>query len=373
MSTDRVIRFLKFKPQWVVFLTIFVVAIVKSGVWVMGNLEASRQIALSPFARPFENHDADYLINSWFINFVAHILDFTTPTKYLMLHVVLTVMSVFIGFKIVSRQIPGKLLTYAIVIFALLPVNAGIFYWIGMDGVLVCCFMLTFFLKNPLARISMGIIIGMQHFEIGLVAILSLIAYDVAAQKSRFALKKMENSLTLFAGLLLGKFFLSLIFRSSGLVLQETRFSLGFENFRHNMVVHVRFLPAAIFTMFGVLWLLVLKMDAHNKRAFLLATTIPIAASLFVWDQTRILQVSSTLLAMRALVLNKELLSLISLSELKYLLLAWFVVPWIWIWQAFLGPVTGYDIMYIYSRIFDTGTAPSGPALFWWAFPRTLL
>jgi hypothetical protein len=339
----------------------------------MGNLETSRQIAMSPFVRPFENNDADYLINSWFINYVANIIHFTSPNRYLMLHLMITILSLFLGFKIISKRFLEDQLTIALVIFAILPVNAGIFYWIGMDGVLVCCFMISFFLRNLFLRAAIGIIIGMQHFELGLVAVLSLLIYDFFSQKTKPNFNNMKDSASLLLGVLLGKVILGVIFRSSGLILEDTRFSLGFQNFRDNLVVHVRFLPAAIYTMFGVLWLLILKMDKRTKSAFLLAAMIPIISCLFVWDQSRVLQVSSTLLAMRALVLNKQLLASVSFSELKLLLLTWFIVPWIWIWQAFLGPITGYDIMFIYSRLFDTDTAPSGPALFWWVFPRTLL
>lgn len=370
---NQIFPHIKFKHTWSMFVLIFSIAILKSGVWVMANLETSRQIALSPFKKPFEGSEADYLVNSWFINFLAHTIQFTSPAKYLALHAIAAVLSIFVGYLIISKRYSGTTLTVSISIFAILPVNAAIFYWIGMDGVLVCLFMTSLLVKNTFLLALLGIFIGMQHFELGIVAVLTLFTFEILIRKQKTDGKSVVEIATLLLGVLIGKVFLIIIFRFSGIVLQENRFTLGIENFRHNLVVHVRFLPAAIFTMFGVLWILILKMESTTRKAFLIASAIPVLTSLFVWDQTRVLQISSTLLVMRAVVLNETLLKSLSFQELRYLLFAWLIVPWIWIWQAFLGSVTGYDIMYLYSRVFNTETAPSGAALFWWAFPRALI
>lgn len=362
-----------FKKPDVLLVLIFLTAIIKSGVWVMGNLETTRLIAENPFVNPFDNSDADYLINSWLLNFIAYSVRATNPINYLALHIFFTILAILVGVVSVKRRMQIENNNYASYMFVMLPVSAGIFYWVGMDGFLFLLLILYFAIKRKKLTVVLGILVGMQHFEIGIIAVTSLIFYDALTKKNTLH-GLIRARPTYFAlGMVLGKLTLITLFNVNNLIVRESRYSLGFDNVIHNLVDNVRYLPAAVFSAIGIFWILVLKLERNKQKAFLISFLIPVVASLFVWDQTRILQQSSILIVMRAFVLNKNLATGINREEIKYFFFAWLIIPWVWVWQDFLGPITGYNIMILVSRIFNTDTAPVNSELFWWIFSRNLL
>ena len=354
-------------------ITIFLIAIAKSGVWIMGNLDATRLIAENPFANPFENSNADYLLNSWLLNFIAFLLHATKPVNFFVLHLVFTVLAILVGVFTVRNKVQPKNQNYASYMFVMLPVSAGVFYWIGMDGFLLLLFVTYFALTKKAQIVILGALIGMQHFEIGIIAAASLFVYEKMKNKEDSEKNTLLKATILLLGILIGKIVLIIIFHVNQVTVRENRYTLGFDSAIHKLVDIVRYAPAAIFSALGILWILILKIDRKEQKAFLVAFALPLVASFFVWDQTRILQQSSILIVMRAFVLNEKILDRVNPQEIKSFFLAWLIVPWIWIWQDFLGPITGFNIMILISRIFNTNTAPDNSELFWWIFSRTLL
>ena len=362
-----------FNNPIVVLVTIFLIAIFKSGVWIMGNLDATRLIAENPFINPFEDSKDDYLLNSWLLNFVAFLIKATNPVSYLVLNIICTSLAIIVGVLTVKRKVQPKNQNYASYMFVMLPVSAGVFYWIGMDGFLLLLLVMYFALEKKLYTVLLGILVGMQHFEIGIIAAASLIVYERLRSRDDENKNSVAKATILILGILMGKLNLIIIFHTNGIIVRENRFTLGFDNVFHNLVDSVRYTPAALFSAIGIFWIIILKLQKKEQKAFLIAFTIPIVASFFVWDQTRILQQSSILIVMRAIILNEKMIDRIHPQEIKSFFVAWLIIPWVWIWQDFLGPITGYNIMILISRIFNTDTAPANPELFWWIFSRTLL
>jgi hypothetical protein len=148
---------------------------------------------------------------------------------------------------------------------------------------------------------------------------------------------------------------------------------MGFENVRDNFVYQSRFMPIILFSAMGVLWIVIFKLNVLNKYILISTYLFPVLATFFVWDQSRIIQLTCFMTTLRILFYLEEELHSVATSEIVHLFILFLLVPWVWIWQAPLTYVTPYDFMYFLSKIFHIGATPNDFTLGTWPFPRATI
>ena len=348
-------------------LMLFIVVLLKSGIWVIPNIDASRTIANNLFNSPIIKTDDSYLSESWLSPYLAHLFGLTSFHLFRFFHFTSGLFALILMHFWTKRNFPYKHYKSSFTYLILLPVSAEIFYWTGMDSftflLLVLC-VVSYKSKTGLFLISAAL--GMQHFEIGLTNFLGLFAWEILNEPKKI-LKK--PTIFMFLGLIFGRLFLEYLFRSKGLFPTTSRFDVGMSNLSNNLSLKIRLLPITLWSMYGVVWFLIIRSrKSPDIYKFLFASIIPIFISLFAADQSRIIQLGSFLLVVQAIIVNRKVLEHLQIQDTLGDLVVWFVIPWIWVYTSVRSSVLPNDYLYIISRIFHNDMAPWDGTLNNWPF-----
>ena len=111
------------------FSITFLIAILKSGIWVFPAIYASFVISQQPFQQPFANPDDQYLMTTWFASYLAHVIGIKTLASFIVLHFCFAIFSVIFLYRYVTRFVDKEIQGKSILLFAILPALSTIFYW----------------------------------------------------------------------------------------------------------------------------------------------------------------------------------------------------------------------------------------------------
>ena len=209
------------------FSITFLIAILKSGIWVFPAIYASFVISQQPFQQPFSNPDDQYLMTTWFASYLAHVMGIKTLASFIALHFCFAIFSVIFLYRYVTRFVDKEIQGKSILMFAILPALSTIFYWVGMDS--FTFLLMTVYLNlrlKPKLTLIVGIIGGLHHFEIIFVSAFSLFVYELVRGKEFRRLKEFISSATLLIGVLFGKILLTLIFELNQVAVSKNRVSI---------------------------------------------------------------------------------------------------------------------------------------------------
>ena len=202
------------------------VSLVKTGIWHMPNLDEWGFISVNPFRNPFTDPNAHYLFWNWLSPFLAWRLGIQNENSFLYFHLAFSIAFTFIFIAFVWSNFEERDARTALVLFLVLPVSTTAYFWVGMDSVTLALMLLLFVARRHLWLVlAIGVLLGMQHFEQGLVAFGAL---TFALFASSFTLKSRSEyplpwAITILVGVVLGKLVLVLIFRQMGVFTSRHR------------------------------------------------------------------------------------------------------------------------------------------------------
>ncbi|QIK74308.1 hypothetical protein [Nocardioides piscis] len=374
MKVLRILERLVFETRPWLFTAILIgVILLKTGVWWIPNLSLSIMAAQNPFADPnFADPNADYLFWNWLAMFLAWALGATSFAPYFLLHLGFAVAFEIVMFALLLRRLPRDLGRSAAVIFATLPVSGTAYFWVGMDGLtLLLTALVLVAASHQWAVLTLGVLLGMQHFEQGVVAagalLVSLLMARWVGKQVQFPL---SSAFALLIGLLLGKGALIAIFSAHDIEVESRTFWL-----RTNVVMVIDQFAFhwqwVLFATLGLGWLVILRSFDLGRDAFPLLSGLAVALALLpiVGDQTRVVASTSLLVLGVFVLLDEQLLRSYQRIEVAALLAVWLLVPYVWVWGGVpRWSVLPHDLAYLLHRVgpwFDR-VVPADPAL--WPF-----
>ena len=360
------------KNRKALFITLIVLSLIKSGIWVFPATNASLIIAMDPFRNPFTDPSSHYLMTTWLGSYVAYVLGIKTFSGIITYFLFCGLLGIIFLWLSIKKHLEKSLQSRSILFMALIPGIPTVFYWVGMDTFTFLLFALyLYFSANPALTLIVGMLMGMQHFEVGIVSAISLAVYELLSVPLLKNQKKKFAVVTFIIGILLGKFLLSLIFASHGISILTDRTQLGLETVKTNYQLIFSNAFPIFWSYLGVYWIfLVLLLRKFDRQLFALmaALVLPLVIVFFVKDQTRIMHLSSFLLLTQALVLNPVQLKKLTSRQIQFLILAWLVIPWMWFWNKLHLSLIGYDLQYLISRLFGAGSVPMDGTITMWPF-----
>jgi hypothetical protein len=328
-----------FNLTWKKFYVILILILtIKTGVWFIPNLEIYRQISINPFANPFiGNENAQYLVWSWLGPFVAWILKVNSFTSFLVLHALFLVGFYVSTLRLIHKALPEREARISATVFITLPFSSTGLYWIGMDALtLLLLVQILVFRKNWFLSIIFAVLLGMQHFEQGILAVGILAMFEFTNRRVsevRYSRTLMFH-LRLILGLGIGKTLLGFIFNLNGMNLNSGRLYLYLNSFAGLAELFVNNFQIIVWSSLGVGWLLLFAIynaSPTRSRNLLFAGILSALSAALVFDQTRVAAIVSFLFLATGLLLEESLIKKISNRFLVFYLGLWTIVPFTWV------------------------------------------
>jgi len=354
------------------FSITFLIALVKSGIWVFPAIYSSFVISQQPFKQPFSNPADQYLMTTWFSSYFAHILGIKTLASFIFLHFVFAFSAVYLLFRYIRKNVDLSEQGKSILLFAMLPAVSTIFYWVGMDSFTLLVMVLFLNIRKlPYITIFIGTIGGLHHFEILFISAASLCVFEIIRGNFKSRVKEVQSTFSFIVGIVLGKIFLIFIFRAHDVVISKNRVSIGLDGLKSNLDLISKFGLLIYWSMLGVIWFVLVNALIKRNRdslALFLSLLIPVFIVFFVRDSSRVIQLTSFLTIAVGLLSNKKILEEISIKQTKLILMFWLLIPWVWVWQRVFGSSTLFTIKYVISRLFSSDLAPWTNNISMWPF-----
>jgi hypothetical protein len=253
-------------------------------------------------------------------------------------------------------------------IFAVLPVSATSFFWIGLDSLTLLLFVGAF-LSSQSVTLSFffGALIGMQHFEQGFFGFGALLlAVTLSPRFLARPVFSMSFCARVFLGIILGKLGLILLFRVNHIEVNSGRWYWLTEHYQQLFSQFFRNFHWVIWSVLGHGWLVAVRyMDWGRKTLpFFVALLgllflLPIAE-----DQTRVLAIVSFPLLAAFWLLSRDFLAAISKAEVSALFLIGMLTPWAWVWAGIpRGSVFPFDVLAGIYELLSRLSIPHGPVV----------
>lgn len=367
---DRLSSFVFLSAPTSLIALLFTVSLVKTGIWFIPNIEASRLIAQNPFVNPFHNPETHYLLWNWLGPFIAWLIGASGAKSFYFLHFSFSLAFTGLFYFISFKSLPDREARISVILFTVLPVSGTIYFWVGMDSITLFLMISAFlFPRNLFWAFVVGSLLGMQHFEQALVAFLALSSTLVMQRFLNLSAGPLSLlwCIVIILGILVGKGILIYLFQHYGITIETDRWywvNKLLPVFLKQFFFHSQYM---IYSILGVGWLIMVKYLEQGKATlpFLINFLGLMVFLLLTFDQTRVLAIITFPLIFQFWFQNKELLNSIDDRFLSSILVTWFFVPWAW---AFGGmpqwSVLPYDIL----RIIGTTGAINVPKDLFWPF-----
>lgn len=344
---DRVQRLLLDSRAWVYIATIHALMLVKSGLWEIPNLLLTRQVAENPFVNPFADPFAHYLFWSWLAPWLAWLVGATGETSFFLFNLAFLVAFNIGVVWLLWRDLPPRSARLALLAFAALPVSTTVWFWLSTDALTLCLLLAAVaWRRHWLLMPIIGVLLGLQHFEQGFIAAMLLLAVAVLNNGWRNVLRRhdgaeayvfpVRSALGLAVGTVIGKFVLIALFAHYDIVVNSGRSLWLAQYWRILVWQYVTTLPFALWSVFGVGWLLVVRFLDRERWSHAIAFAIVVFPALLlllpiVGDVTRVAAIVSFPIVMASILLNQRLLAEWPSATATRFLMLWVAVPWIWV------------------------------------------
>ncbi len=364
-------RFIYQSAAWKLVLLILLVTLLKTGIWCIPDLSSSRLIAFNPFINPFADPNTHYLYWSWLEPFLAWRIGATGQMSFFIFHLFFSLAFTALFLKVAFTRLTTGAARTSLVLFALLPVSATSYFWLGMDSLTLALMMLALAVSRKLLFVLLiGIALGMQHFEQSFcgagAVLLALFLSNRMKAEIEFSVRW---AVALIGGTIVGKIGLIVLFHVFGVSVNSGRIfwiqsHLGLllsQFFFHS--------HAILWSVLGLGWLVAIKYAEYGWRSVPFFTALVGLLGLlpFSGDQTRVLAVTTFFLIAVYWLLNPEFLSRLDGQFTSWIFLVWLISPWAWVrggipqWSVF-----PYDIAYILHRLCGWFDLPADPSA--WPF-----
>lgn len=320
------------------YVILISILIIKTGVWFIPNLEIYRQISINPFTNPFVgNENAQYLVWSWLGPFIAWILKVNSFSAFLILHTLFLVAFFASTLRLIHKTLPTREARISATVFITLPFSSTGIYWIGMDALtLLLMLQILVFRKNRALSFIFAVLLGMQHFEQGAVAVGILAIFEFinrSDSEDRYSRKAFFH-LRLILGLGIGKALLGGIFELNGMNLNSGRLYLYLNSFAGLAELFVNNIQIIVWSTLGVGWLLLIviyKANPTRSRNLITAGAMSALSAILVFDQTRVAAIVSFMFIATGLLLKEDLMKKLSNRFVAVYLGLWAIIPFTWV------------------------------------------
>lgn len=343
---------------------VLALSLIKTGIWCMPNLESSRVIALNPFRNPFTDPLAHYMMWNWLSPFLAWRLKVNGEQAFFYFHLLFSIAFTCLFIAWIWSQFEEREARTSLVLFLSLPVSTTGYFWVGMDSVTLILMLLLLLIRGKAwLALPIGMLLGMQHFEQGLVAFGALAVVwmisTVMKQQSECSIPWVTASL---AGVILGKIVLITIFTHYGIRVNSDRLYLLLNYSQQCVVAFYYHFQYILWSVFGVGWIAVAKYGERGKTAvpFLIALALEMPLLVFMQDETRVLAIVSFPLMAIGLLLNRAFLQSLSGRLVSVIFGLWLLVPYPWVWRGTpYSSLFPYDVAYLLHRLFGWFQGPT--------------
>lgn len=351
-------------------IVLLFVAVTRTGIWYIPNIETWRPIARDPFANPIADHRYHYLVYNWLSPFLAWIFRATDRLPFVLLHLGFSVAFSIVILTAVFRLLSDRDARIAAIVFFVFPVSTTAYYWVGPDSLTLLLLASVVALRHkPILTSCVGVLLGMQHFEQAACATGALlIAATLARWRGRDVQLRLWPVVTALAGVVVGRGLLGVIFRASDVEVESGRGYWVRELFP-TLVESVATNPhMVLFATLGLGWIVLARYLLSGAAA--LPILVPLGLSLclvvLTFDQTRVVSIVTLPLVLVFLVLNEDFIGAISRRFALGLLLLWVATPWVWtLGGSPQTTVTPYTVGYVVGNTTGLFDPPEDP---YWPF-----
>jgi hypothetical protein len=368
---DAIDRFVYRSSRTKLIAALLALAFVKTGVWYIPNFDGWKGMRLDPFHNPFPSPDAHYLFWNWLGPFLAWRFRIHNEQSFLYFHLFFSIAFTASFLAYVFFQFEERDARTVLVLFFAIPVSVTAYFWIGMDSITLALMMLLLVARSHrLLALLLGIALGMQHAEQGVVAfaalLFALVLSRILNANTRYSITWAAMSLL---GVGIGKLILILVFRHYGVVVNSGRF---FYMRRYGAMYATMFwyhFQYALWAVLGVGWIAVAKFAERGRAAipFLSSLCLMMLMLPVVGDETRVMGIVTFPLLAVYLLLNPEFLRTLSSTFVAWIFGLWLLIPLPWAWGG--RPVVSifpYNITYLLHRMFGWFSVPADPSM--WPF-----
>lgn len=353
-------------PRWKFLTALFVIMFFKTGVTFVAP--ALALVAKDPYHNPYTNPFEHYLFWSWLGPWLAHLVGATSSFKFTMFYFVFSVGFMVLMTRWIFTRLPEPQARVAMLIFMLLPGSATSFYWVFTDSLtlfLIACTL--YFPRTYVVVFLLGVLLGMQHAEqafVGAGAAFFALAWT-ARRGGKPGLFDWRWALALLVGVVAGRLLLMFIFYQLDIHLNSGRWYWVAKAWR--MLVR-RFLFSyhfAIFSAFGVGWLVVIAF-LRRKSPEVLPVAVALGGLLLLMpisdDPTRVYAIVSFPLLCAVVLSNGEWLASLRRETIGLLALLWVLVPWMFVWAGKpIVSAAAYDVYWALKHLFGMTDVPRDP------------
>jgi len=281
---------------------------------------------------------------SWLSPSISHLVGATTPFKYLLLHAAFTIAFFAITAYVLFKHLPDRESRLALLILAALPITPTLLLWVGDDAftalLLAGC---VFPLHSRVIRLGSALLLGMQHFEVGILALMSLTLAHVTGWITKEQRPQKWGFLAaLLAAVGLGHMLLRAIFSGFQIQVSGGRAS-WIETYLPELVDQFfsswQFIAYSLLGAAWIIWALSWRSRGVGSP-FSVGTALlcSLVISVVVFDQTRIASLVLLPTLFTYWLFNRDFLLAISRSAIPMLTIVWLVTPVIWVWQGQVQP-----------------------------------
>ena len=341
---------------------LLIISIFKNGFWYHPGLWNMLEIAKNPFANIFgEETNKYYLYSSWLSPYLSYLLNFNTKISFFLFHLFFSFSFLIYFFLLIKKFVNIKYWNRSIIVFFIFPISMAPFYWVGYDSLLLLLIVMSiYYNKNLIVVLLCSLGIGLQHFEIGFVAITILLLCKIfeliiySKKKNTTFILNYSYIVFFFLGLIIGKIILFKIY-------SQANFATGRLDWISNSLLHLIYnfyfnFYNIIWFSLGVGWFFILKyfFDEKNKSSLIISLMLLLAILPIVDDHTRVYSSISFIILIVHIICNNNFLRKISKCEITVLFTIWLLMPYSWVWQGDLRQsMFQYNLAYVLNYFFD--------------------
>lgn len=314
--------------------------VVKNGVLLQPNFDlAVVAIARDPFQSFADFPDgARYVTTSFFMPLLLHTLGIESAGLMVAMHVIAAGSFLAVIYLCTRTLADASARMAALTFLGASPVIPASFNWLGYDTITLLLLALMVLAAGRLSVVFvLSILLGSQHFEIGLTA---LVAWGVAsiAVPKKHPICRPRFVMVSLLGTVLGRISVALIHAMNKAPLQNDRIGTATNLYRRAVSAFVSEPFSLLWSILGIGWfalaVLLIKSKSYQRLAIL-------ASVVFLWliagstlDASRVGIVSSFLLLFGLIVHNEDVLKSLRHKDILIALLVFILIPRIWIWEG---------------------------------------
>ena len=354
------------------FLTCII--IFKVGIWYHPALWRLLEISIDPFNNSaIINPQAHYLYYNFLGGFLANLFGFNTKTSFFLFHLFFSIAFFFLFLHFVFKELTKKYATFSVLLFLVLPVSTTSFFWVGYDSITLSIMMISIIFRFYLLLVFIFVfLLGLQHFELTLLAALSLLVLNIYNKFSyQYSYLNLSYSISIILGILFGKFLLEYYFYLLGIDINSGRVLYTTSYLKHFIYQAYFNFHNVIWFALSIGWLVIIRYFFSKERNnfFLLIILGQLLILFIVDDTTRVYANLSFLIIFSQILVNKNFLKNIKSYEISILLILWLILPYGWAWQGVLrAPMFTYDFAYILNYFFNLFNNESIKSSIIWPF-----